>query len=132
METIVTFTAGRFRPVLSEDAQVNPGRYGAELAWWLCTELAKRGVETGYPNYEDWGWFIEYNTGDGEYWLCCGNIEGLDERWHVFLDPKSKGLFGRNKADPAAARPLIEALRALLEEAEGVSAIDWSAESDAS
>lgn len=131
MNTVVTFTADRFRPVLSEEAQVNPGRYGAELAWWLCTELAKRGVETGYPEYEDWGWFIEYAAGGGEYWLCCGNLEGTDNRWHLFLDAKAKGLFARNRAPVEAARPLLEALRGLLQESEAITEVEWSEYPDA-
>ena len=56
---IVDFHSDAFAPVLPEDSQVNPEVYGAELAFWLCTELAKRGVVTSYPEYEDWGWYID-------------------------------------------------------------------------
>ena len=54
---IVEFKSSRFVPVLPEDCQVNPGVYGAELAFWLSQALAKAGVATSYPNNEDWGWF---------------------------------------------------------------------------
>src|SRR5262245_29293448 len=45
----------RFSPVLPDESQVNPGVYGAELAFWLCAELAALGVITSYPVSEDWG-----------------------------------------------------------------------------
>jgi hypothetical protein len=60
METEVDFYAEAFNPILPEDAQVNPECYGAELAWWLCRKLAERGAFTSYPNFEDWGWFLEF------------------------------------------------------------------------
>jgi hypothetical protein len=122
----VTFTSERFRPVLPEDAQVNPGRYGAELAFWLCTELARDGVTTSYPNFEDWGWFIEYIVDEDEYWLCCGNEDGMDDRWRCFLRPLGRGLLGRNRAPVERARPLLEALARVLEREPSVRDVVWS------
>ncbi len=115
-----------FKPFLSEDAQVNPGRYGAELAWWLSRELAESGVETSYPQYEDWGWFVEYISGDNEYWLCCGNVDGADSLWRIYLDCKAKGFWGRNKAPAEGATLLLEALSEVLSGADGISEVRWS------
>ena len=56
LRDIAEFRSTKFAPVLPDDSQVNPQVYGAELAFWLCTELAKRGIVTSYPNFEDWGW----------------------------------------------------------------------------
>lgn len=127
MRTEVTFDSSRFRPVLPEESQVNPGRYGAELAYWLCMELAKYGVVTSYPNYEDWGWFIEFITDAGdEYWLCCSNVDGVDDRWVCFLNPKSTGLFGRKIAAVKNAEPLLTALESLLNSEPSVSNIQWA------
>lgn len=127
MRNAVTFSSTRFRPVLPEESQVSPGRYGAELAFWLCTQLAREGVVTPYPNYEDWGWFIEYTTAEGdEFWLCCGNVEGADDQWHCFLQPKGKGLFGRSQPSQDKARPLMEALVGVLEKESTVHDIRWS------
>ena len=126
MKTIATFTSDRFKPFLPDDSQVNPQCYGAELAWWLSRKLAESGVVTSYPEYEDWGWFIEYITADGdEFWLCCGNVDGSDNRWHLFLDPKGKGLFGRRRAAVASAQALIDALRALLSEDRVIVDLEW-------
>lgn len=126
MKTEVTFDSERFRPILPDECQVNPGRYGAELAYWLCTELAGVGLVSSYPNYEDWGWFIEYTTEDGdEYWLCCGNVEGSNDKWMCFLEPKGKGLFGRRKAGTENARPLLDALARVLESETSVTNVEW-------
>jgi hypothetical protein len=131
MNTQVTFKSERFRPVLPEASQVNPGRYGAELAFWLCTELARAGVVTSYPNYEDWGWFIEYVTESGdEYWLCCGNVDGSDDEWLCFLQPKGKGLFGRQKAALESAEPLLRALARVLDAEPSIGDVQWSAKTN--
>ena len=127
MRTEVSFDSARFRPILPDESQVNPGCYGAELAYWLCAELVKKGVVTSYPNYEDWGWFIEYITEAGdEYWLCCGNVHGVDNQWRCFLDAKGKGLFGGRKAPLENAKPLLDALVEILESEPSVSNIQWS------
>jgi hypothetical protein len=128
MDTAVEFESDLFRPFLPEDAQVNPGRYGAELAFWLARKLAERGVATSYPDFEDWGWFLSYTVGEElEYWLCCGNEDGAGERWRCFLDPKSTGFFGRHKAPVEEAAPLMNALREVLAQEPGIRNIVWSA-----
>jgi hypothetical protein len=126
MDTCVEFKSSLFKPFLSDDAQVIPMVYGADLAWWLSRVLAKRGVESTYPDYEDWGWFIEYIVDENEYWLCCGNIGDSDNEWRVYLDCKAKSLFGRNKAPVELAKPLITALHTVLSETEEISNITWS------
>lgn len=126
MYTAVTFTSTRFQPVLPEESQVNPGRYGAELAFWLCAQLARECVVTSYPNYEDWGWFIEYTTPAGaEFWLCCGNVDGTNDEWHCFLQAQGKGLFGRSRPAIEEAQPLMEALARVLETESTVRDIRW-------
>jgi hypothetical protein len=55
MKISVDFESNMFSPFLPGDAQVNPGVYGAELAYWLSRQLAQRGMPTSYPQYEDWG-----------------------------------------------------------------------------
>lgn len=128
MDTCVDFRSDIFKPFLSEEAQVNPQCYGAELAWWLSRELAKRGIETSYPNYEDWGWFVEYIVDDYEYWLCCGNIKGEINHWRVYLNRKTKSLFGRKKAPVEMAAPLLEALSEVLSESPEIQDVQWRSE----
>jgi hypothetical protein len=117
-----------FKPFLPEEAQVNPQCYGAELAWWLSRALADKGVSTSYPNFEDWGWFIEYIIDGSEYWLCCGNLSGTENEWSIFLEPKSKGLFGRHKAPIEKAAKLLATLNDVLTQSSGISNINWSNE----
>jgi len=129
MDISVNFISEQFKPFLPDSSQVNPGIYGAELAWWLAEQLATKGISTSYPIFEDWGWFIEYINDEHEYWICCGNVHGTDNTWHVFVDPKSKGLFGRAKKSTKHAKPMIGALQQILEEAkeaEAISNINWN------
>ena len=129
MAASVEFDSDLFSPFLPEDSQVNPEVYGAELAFWLAQQLAGVGVVTSYPNYEDWGWFIEYITNEGdEYWLCCGNREGEKEKWCCYLNPKAKSLFGRNKADIKNALPLLNGLKSVLDNTQGIANVIWSDE----
>jgi hypothetical protein len=127
METNVEFDSVLFTPYLPEDSQVNPRVYGAELAFWLSRKLAERGVVTSYPNFEDWGWLLEYSTEvDDEYRLCCGNRDGASDKWQCFLMPRAKSFFGRNKASLANAAPLMSALRQILENEKSIYNIAWS------
>jgi len=126
METSVDFESKMFAPFLPDEAQVNPGVYGAELAFWLSRQLAKRGKLTSYPACEDWGWFIEYSAEDDyEYWLCCANREGAQDKWRCYLQPKAKGLFGRSKAPIEGARGLLQSLRDVLREEDSISNVAW-------
>jgi hypothetical protein len=128
MDTSVTFNSDLFHPHLADEAQVNPGVHGAELAWWLGKELAKKGVAASYPESADWGWFIEYNVDDNEYSLCCGNVENRSNEWHIYLDPHAKSMFGRNKAKIENAHLLISALKELLYENTEITNVVWSGE----
>ena len=121
----VNFNSDLFHPHLADEAQVNPGVYGAELAWWLGKELAKKGVPTTYPESEDWGWFIEYIVDDNEYSLCCANVENRTNEWHIYLNPHAKSLFGRNKAKIEDAHLLISALKELLEKNKEIINVVW-------
>jgi hypothetical protein len=129
METSVDFQSELFRPFLPDDAQVNPRVYGAELVFWLSQALGQRGVMTSYPNYEDWGWFLEYITADGnEYWLCCANVYPEQDKWRCYLDPKARKIFGRDRAPADGAVLLMNALRDVLAGEKRISGIRWSEE----
>lgn len=104
----VEFTSDKFHPYLPEDAQVNPGVYGFELATWLSRALAGKGVVTSYPNYEDWGWFIEYiSDADEELMIACASQSEAGESetgqpldWHIFIRQRKKP--NKKKAAPGA------------------------------
>jgi hypothetical protein len=123
---IVEFSSEKFSPVLPDDCQVNPGVFGAELAFWLCAQLAARGVVTSYPESEDWGWFLDYSTDSGaEFAIHCGNVEGQANRWLLSLRPYGRKLFGRGKPELPEAAPLLSALRTVLAAEPSVSSLTW-------
>ena len=123
---IVEFRSERFAPVLSEERQVSPGVYGAELAFWLCAELARHGVATSYPRSEDWGWYLEFATDSGsEFAVHCGNIGGARDRWRLSLRPHARKVFGRDKPPYSDAAPLLSAIRLAVESVAQPADIDW-------
>jgi hypothetical protein len=114
-QDIAIFRSDRFAPFLPEDSQVNPEVYGAELAWWLSAELARRGVATSYPESEDWGWYIEYITATGsEFAVLCGNVTGTRDRWALALRRHAKKMFGRDKPSYSEAAQLVATIREAL------------------
>ena len=126
MKNSVEFTSGKFSPFLPEDCQVNPGRHGAELAYWISRKLAEKNVFTSYPNEEDWGWYLDYILESGEeYMLACGNVDQTENRWLCFLQGQKRKLFSKKRADLANAAILLESLREILEEEPSISDIKW-------
>lgn len=126
MDTVVDFSSELFRPLLPDKCQVNWQTFGAELAFWLSGQLAKKGIITSYPYFDEWGWFVEYCVDDNQYLLCCSNTDELGREWCCFLQPQSKGMLGRKKAPVKQAALLLCALSELLEETSGITDIEWS------
>jgi hypothetical protein len=125
---LVELRTNKFAPFLPDDSQVNPGVYGAELAYWLAQKLASRGVVTSYPEHEDWGWYLNYVTSDGaEFAIHCGNVDGKDDLWLLSLRRYPRKMFGRDKPSFDKASVLVGAVHEVLVEAEIVMQ-DWSAE----
>ena len=125
LRDIVEFRSARFSPVLPEDSQVNPQVYGAELAFWLCTALAQRGVATSYPLSEDWGWYIEYYTESGsEFAVHCGNVDGSQDQWLLSLRRYGRKMFGADKPPYEDAAPLIAGIKAAVG-GDGFSDVKW-------
>lgn len=122
----IEFTSDQFLPYLPEQAQVNPGAYGFELAHWLSQQLAAQGVVTSYPLSEDWGWFLEYIEGEAEFMIGCGSqasegdgyrVEPADRRitWHIFVK-QQLSIVGRLKghAAPEVTDRLVDLVVATL------------------
>ena len=134
MVDIVEFRSDSFVPILPDDCQVNPQVYGAELAFWLCVGLAKKGVVTSYPEYEDWGWYIEYVPASGaEFAVHCVNVDGTRDRWRLSLRRHARKMFGRDMPPFSEAAGLVLEIRKLLEEEPTISQLDWQfSDNDAS
>jgi hypothetical protein len=75
---------------------------------------------------EDWGWFIEYSTDDGnEYRLCCANSDRAWDMWRCCLDPKANSVLGWKRAPVEGAGQPIRALRDLLATEQGIINVTW-------
>jgi len=123
---IAHFRSDKFTPILPEDSQVNPGVYGAELAFWLCTVLAQAGIGTTYPESEDWGWFFEYHTERGsEFAIHCGNVSGYKNRWMLSLRRFGRKMFGRDKPPFAEISIVTDAIKQCLESETTVTDLEW-------
>lgn len=124
---LATFRAERFAPRLPEESQVNPEVYGAELSWWLATELAGIGVVTTYPAAEDWGWYLDFTTADGaRFSVHCGNVDGARDRWFLQLRRFGRKRFGRDKPAYEEAHALVAGIEQLLRAAPEVLDLEWS------
>lgn len=123
---IAEFTSSGVSPRLPDSCQVNPEVYGAELAFWLSSELAAIGVVTSYPRSEDWGWYIEFETPSGsEFAVHCGNVGGARDRWFLQLRRFGRKLFGRDKPAFSEAEDVIRGIERVLAESPDVSELDW-------
>jgi hypothetical protein len=122
------FDTDKFLPYLPEECQSNPGAYGFELAHWLSHQLASRGLVTGYPLGEDWGWFIEYLDGETEITIGCNSeagdgdgYKGIAIHWRVFVrQPLSLKQRLRGSGSPAKVHEIATAVAALLR-SEGIA-----------
>ena len=116
--TLLLFQSDRFRPFLPDDCQVNPNVLGFELAEWLSRQLASRGTITSYPQYEDWGWFLERDVDGFDYMICCtGGMEASTFEWQVYVTPIRR-LFKGPKLDRSPE--ILKDVRLVLE-AEGLA-----------
>jgi len=84
------FTSTLFEIEHGEDAQLNPGRYGRQLALWLGAQFAAHGYAPEIIA-EDWGYCVMLSRDPFLLWVGCGNMEetGIDAStdavvWHCF------------------------------------------------
>jgi hypothetical protein len=124
---LARFRSNRFAPVLPDECQVNPGCYGAELAFWPCTGLyQEHRIVTSYPDCEDWGWLLSYTAAeDSEFAIYCGNINGSNDYWLISLRRYRQGFLWREKPSFMCAGVLIAALRSILEAEDGIRELNW-------
>lgn len=121
----IEFVSAKFLPTLPEDCQVNPGRYGFELALWLAQSLSRQGIVTSYPNDEDWAWFLDYEASDElNLTICCASACSIGAgyanrpiRWTISLHER-RGMnqrirnMSRHAELEALGRQIVALLRA--------------------
>jgi len=112
------FTSDMFTVELGEDKEINPGRYGRQLAIWLKAQLEQRGYSVEPVIAEDWGRCLMLSRDPFMLWVGCGNVDDSAEddpsssmiTWHCFPSaevPLFKRIFG--KQDTSAALSKLDA-----------------------
>lgn len=89
MRTQVEFYSSAFPPEPGEEAQINPGRWGKALAWYLRERLNAFGLTGGEPYAEDWGWAVPVDNPEFPLWIGCGNIDDDAEGFMCFVEPST-------------------------------------------
>jgi len=133
------FTCDLFVIEPGEDEEINPRRYGRQLASWLKAGLESRGYSVEPVIAEDWGRCLMCSRDPFLLWVGCGNEHDYDsarpgdppppaERivWHCFAAAEV-GVWKRwfRRLDPAPAlAELDEALRDILAGEPGIRLLE--------
>jgi hypothetical protein len=126
MQTHVEFHSDRFPPVDGEEAEINPGHYGKRLAQFIQRGLAERGIATGEPIAEDWGWCVPVKNEQFRLWIGCGNYEEHPDGFLCFIEPHEPVIRRWFKKIGTGER--VSAVRAALDDllnAEGIRDKKW-------
>lgn len=128
MRDHVRFVSDLFSPRRPEDEQVNPGRYGEELATWLIEQLRRTGASAAGPYEEDWGWLVELTWNGQRFSLPCGNMDFSRTEWLIWIQPH-RGLLNRllRRNHAEATAELALALHAILKSEPRISELEWFA-----
>jgi len=86
------FTSSLFEIEPGEEDDINPGRYGRQLAVWLKAQLEQRGYSIEPIINEDWGRCLMCAREPFLLWVGCGNMDANPHDnvsskamiWHCF------------------------------------------------
>jgi hypothetical protein len=87
VRTQLEFRSDAFPALPGEEDQINPGRWGKQLADFLRVELSARGLKAGEPYAEDWGWAVPLDNPEYPLWVGCGNVDEDDGAFLCFIEP---------------------------------------------
>ncbi|SUS05901.1 conserved hypothetical protein [uncultured Defluviicoccus sp.] len=132
------FTSTLFEIEPGEDEEINPRRYGRQLAVWLKAKLEERGYRIEPAIAEDWGRCLICSREPFMLWVGCGNVVDYDAAqpgdappakenvvWHCFSTaeiPLLKRLFKRPDTSFALSK-LDEDLRTILSQEPKISLV---------
>jgi len=114
------FRSSKFEIEPGEDAEINAGIYGRQLARWLKERLEEKGYRVEDIVDEDWGKCLMCRCDPFLLWVGCGNVtdyevvrpgNGLPVKdevlWHCFATAEVfffwKRLFRRIETEPAVS-----------------------------
>lgn len=117
MAHLVTFRTARFDPATEPANPINPIA-GHAVLLWLREPLHHAGFQSGEPDAEDWGWYIDVRGHDATYILGASGESEPDETgpidWTIQIHRQrslADKLLGRNAhAADDALTVLIERL----------------------
>jgi hypothetical protein len=90
----IMFKTSRFNLSKVGEHFMNPCCFGEDIAAWLQSKLAERGIKTRSPYQEDWGWELPATLGTDSYFLCMsGNSDELpdnidDGEWGIIVEKR--------------------------------------------
>lgn len=129
------FTSTLFEIERGVDAQLNPGRYGRQLALWLGARFAEHGYAPEIIA-EDWGYCVMLLRHPFLLWVGCGNMEETDIDvskdaivWHCFAAAEASLLqkLFRKPQTRGALQKLQAELHAVLDEEPEIAFIELQA-----
>ena len=106
---------------------MNPGRYGLRLAEYLQEQLPTRGVQTGEPGAEDWGYLLPIVNERFPIDLAIGNYEEYEDGFLCFLKPSEPRIrrWFRSIDTTADLERVAEAINQVLTGEPGIYGVRW-------
>ena len=130
MRTQLEFHSDAFPALPGEDEQINPGRWGKQLADFIRSELSARSLPGGEPYAEDWGWAVPIDNIDYPLWVGCGNLDGDENGFLCFIEPSKSS--ARKLFRKIDTRERVEQVAVALDQALGshpkVTNLHWLSE----
>ena len=84
----IYFRSTLFRVDPDEEEEVNPGRYGRQLAHWLRDRFVVLGYRNPEVIAEDWGWCVMLQRDPFMLWIGCGNQDADDDDFDHLTQPE--------------------------------------------
>jgi hypothetical protein len=87
----ILFNTNRFNLSKVGAHFINPCCFGEDLALWLRDKLIAKGAAVSSSGQEDWGWYLNANSGTDGYFLgMSGNTKGNsanpdDGEWGIII-----------------------------------------------
>ncbi len=79
------YISSKLFPQEHENETINDNRYGRKLATYVMQVLTDSGIEVSRMYAEDWGIEIALSGFEFDVYVGCGNVDGSEDEYLVFL-----------------------------------------------